>query len=210
MTMDPKKLAAGVLARVGKRGEVTSLDVGRVLFTKVTAKVLRNTINQMVFEQCIAHEAARLDVVLTTADLEMQYAKRKKAFESSGRNQDIPYEQWLEAFGSNKKKELQSKSLRTKLLHGKLVERRNPDEFLDQRLAENRDLMMRRHGARRAISVIFIRAHYCAAVSCLPRSPIPQRRRLPPGRGSRSEEGTRLRPPPASCLPPTRRVRHSP
>jgi parvulin-like peptidyl-prolyl isomerase len=155
---DTRNLAAGVLARVGKFGEVTSLDVGRVLFTKVPKNTLRETINRMVFERCVKHEAARLEIRLSPADLNLQYAKRKKAFEVSGRNQGIPYEQWLEAFGSNKQKELESTALQTTLLHGNLVKRRYPSEFLDQRLAENRDVMLRRHGARRAISTIFIRA----------------------------------------------------
>jgi PPIC-type PPIASE domain len=156
--MDPTKLSPGVLARVGKHGEVTSLDVGRVLFMKVSKGMLRETVNRMVFEQCIAYESSRLDIKLTKVDLEKQFARRVKRFESDPRNQGVKYEQWLQAFGSDKKRELESRSLRTTLLHGKLVERRHPDAFLDKRFAANKEAMLRRHGARRAISVIFIRA----------------------------------------------------
>ena len=70
-------------------------------------------------------------------ELVKSYEKRKKDFESNKRNQGISYEKWLAAFGSSKKNELESTARMTKVRHEKLVRKRYPAKYLDDRCSSN-------------------------------------------------------------------------
>ena len=157
VTIDPTQLPSGVVAIVGE-DEVTVLDLGEVLFTKINPKGLELAVSEIIFRECVAYEAELNEITVKAKDLEEQFARRKRQFDQSGVSPGVGFEQWLEAFGKSKATELESAELLTIARHGKLVRMRYPDEHINSMLAEDRAALMRRHGARRNLHIIMLRA----------------------------------------------------
>lgn len=154
---DAKLLPSGVTARVGS-GEITNLDLGRVLFIKITPDNLRRTVQEIVFMRLIGWQAAEQGISLTKKQFEQQFRKTKAKFERKARSQGVNYEAWLAAMGGSKQEQLDSPTMRSILQHEQLVRRRYSTTLLDDMLAKNGAEIHRRHGARRNLSIIFVRA----------------------------------------------------
>lgn len=154
---DPKLLTSGVVATVANH-EITDLDLGRVLFIKIKPASLSRTVQEMVFMRMIAFEANCQDIKLSKKDFERQFERTRVKFERSARSQGVSYEKWLVALGGSKQKEIDSPTMRSILQHEQLVRRRYSPTRLDDMLAKNGAALHRRHGTRRSLSIIFLRA----------------------------------------------------
>lgn len=161
---DPRQLPAGVVAQVG-REEITARDLGRVLLFKITPENLHGAVIEMVLYRCLAAHARREGIEISRAELEKEFAQKKRAFElrvkrqATAVTQQVTYEQWLTANGGSKEQELLSTTTRALLQHRKLVDKRYPDAAIEEILGSPRGAALRRrHGARRSISVVLLRA----------------------------------------------------
>lgn len=154
---NPAQLVSGVRARVGT-AEITARDVGAVLYLKVPKQNFELAVNEYIFRQIIDHEARRLGVRLSQEELEAEYQRKKRAFQQSPQSKGVPYEQWLQAMGQTKEDQLRSPSMRTRLLHGKLVQKLYPAKRLEEIRAKDNVAVERKHGSRRRLSIIFWRA----------------------------------------------------
>ena len=154
---DPKQLASGVVAKVGS-GEISNLDLGRILFRKITPNNLKRTVQELVFMRLIAHQANSQGIKISEANFAAHFQKTKAKFERSARSQGVSYEDWLTALGGSKEKELDSPTTRSILQHEQLVRRQYSPTLLDDMLAKQGATIHKRHGARRSMSIIFVRA----------------------------------------------------
>lgn len=157
---DASKLPAGVLARIGKGADVrdlTALEVGRVLLRTATAEERERYLRQIVVCRILEARAAQSGIAVTRAELAAEVESRRKEVESRG-GQAVSFDQLLATQGTTPELLERSPVLRAQVLERRLVERLHPDEDLRASLQKDRASIEKRHGARRRLGVIWLRA----------------------------------------------------
>jgi parvulin-like peptidyl-prolyl isomerase len=154
--LDHAALPAGVLAKVND-AEISSMDLGAVLFMKAAAKTLDRAVKDLVFRAIIAQLARQKNVRITEQDLDADVRRRRLRHER--RKTKVPFANILKATtGLTVEQYKRDPHLRAQVLYRKLVgQRYPPSTLMDLYLADKRNVL-KRHGARRKMSVLLVRA----------------------------------------------------
>ena len=154
--LDREELPAGVLAKVNDT-EISSMDLGDVLFMKAGAKILDRAVKDLVFRAIVAHVARQKNVRITEQDLDADVRRRQQRHEQ--RNTKVPFANILKATtGLTVEQYKRDPHLRAQVLYRKLVGQRYPVSTLMERYLADKRNVLKRHGARRKLSVLLVRA----------------------------------------------------
>ncbi|MBK8976776.1 MAG: peptidylprolyl isomerase [Planctomycetes bacterium] len=155
---DPGALPAGVVARVDER-EFGLVDLGLALLPNVADDERERLIRRIVIRRLLAAEARRAGIEVTEADTRAELERRRDRVEGDPRYQGVGFDEWLRATQGLTPAELaRSPSLVATVLHERLIERRFPPDELRRRFAEDRAGVLARHGEKRRIAIVLIRA----------------------------------------------------
>ena len=157
---EPENLPAGVMARIGKGSATTDLSalaLGRVLLRTVNAEERERYVRQIALCRILEAEAARRGISVTQAEMVAEVAARKKDVESRG-GQSISYDQLLASQGTTPELLERSPVLRAQVIEKRILLKLHPDEDLKATLQKDRTLIEKKHGARRRLGLVFLRA----------------------------------------------------
>ena len=154
---DYAKLPPGVAARVAGT-TITTLDVGRLLARRAADSERERMIRQIVVMEALDELAKAKDITVTNEEMRVEVAQRRAEAEADPRYQGLSFEQLLKSQGETMASLAKSPVLRTKVLQRKLLRAAWTDSRLDAHIELNREVMEHRHGARRRLGVIFLRA----------------------------------------------------
>ncbi len=153
---DPARLSPGIVARIGPR-DLATLDLGRVLLRTATPEERERYTKQIAICRILEARARKAGIAATPEELAAEVEVRRRLTES-GQGGKVTFEQMLASQGTTPEQLRNSPVLRAQLLQKKLVARDNPDTVLRTRLAADRPMLDKRHGARRRLAVILVRA----------------------------------------------------
>ncbi len=154
---DPSKLDAGLAATVDG-SEISMMDLGQAIFTKLETEDLRSRIHELIHRLLILQKAKEAGLSLSPEEIEAEVQERKRQVEAKPDNQGVTFEQQLSAMGLTVDDIRKSQNLRAQILLRKLVQRQYPKESINHMLAKEGDSIRARHGARRKLDIIFLRA----------------------------------------------------
>ncbi len=155
--VDREQLPAGVVAKVND-SEISLADLGDILFMKVKTKTLHKTVKDLVFRAVVRHVARQQRVGVTPQDLDAYLRQRQQRHKQRGSK--LAFAEILKVTTglTVEQYKKQDPQLRTKVLFRKLAAKKYPaSELLDRYLADKENIL-KRHGARRKISVLLVRA----------------------------------------------------
>ncbi|MCA8941373.1 MAG: SurA N-terminal domain-containing protein [Planctomycetes bacterium] len=157
VVVDASELPPGIVARVGDR-QLGEVDLGNLLFANASRNTIEHAVQQIVIRELLTAEAARLEIEVTPKEIDEELARRRALIELDPSFAGVPYEELLKAQGTTVDQMRESPVIRAQVFRRKLVERRFPDDVLDETIAADPDGVMLRHGARRHLHVILARA----------------------------------------------------
>lgn len=155
--IDEKRLPRGVVARVGERS-LTLLDLGRLIVRGASVAERRRYTRQIVLRRCLEALARKHGLTVTPREMRAEVAARAAAAARDPRLQAVPFDQILEAQGTSREELAHSGVLRAQVLERKLAYKLYPDEEIRRRLADDRESVLARHGARRRLQVLLVAA----------------------------------------------------
>lgn len=156
VVVEPEKLPAGIVGQIGQR-RLTELELGHALIRTSAVSRRHKFIRQIVLRRWLAALAKRHGIQVTAADMEREVEARRREAENDPKYQGVPFEQILRAQGSSLAAMRKSPVLLAQLQEQKLSEVLLSEEKMKQLLSEDRDQVLRRHGARRRLSVLLTR-----------------------------------------------------
>ena len=151
----PERLRAGVVARIGNR-EITETALGHTLASTTDPQSRQKFIRQIVLRRCIEARAKARGISVSDAEMQQEVAARKAEANSNPQYKGVPFEQLLATQGTSIEELLKSPVLRAQVLERKLLQELLPDEELERELEQDPDAVMRRHGARRRLSLLLV------------------------------------------------------
>ncbi len=154
---ETKQLAPGQVARVGAR-MLTDLDLGRFIVRSSDVEERRKYLRQIIVKRSLAARAKAHNIEVTDDDMQHEVAARQRAVENDPRMRGVPFAQVLESQGSSIEELRRSPVVRAQLQERKLVRELHPDEQLSQRLETDREAVLRHHGPRRKLQILFVAA----------------------------------------------------
>jgi hypothetical protein len=157
VSTDADSLPEGVVAQIG-RHRLTHLDLGRVLAARAPADERRKYVRQVVVRRALDRLAQDRGITVTPEDARAEVERIRTATQADAANQGVGYDAMLRALGTDVEQLQKSPVLRAKVIARKLMAERYPDALLETRLASEREAVLRQHGARRRIAILFLRA----------------------------------------------------
>lgn len=154
---DEATLPEGVVALLGTRS-FTMLDLGRVLLRTLAKDDRERFIRQVALRRCIAAEAKAQGIEVSEADLQAEIEVRRKDSQRNPRMAGVPFEQLLAAQGTSVAGLLRSPVFKAQVQEARLAARLYPDAEVQRMLREERAALLERHGPRRLLQVILVRA----------------------------------------------------
>ncbi|MGE0145246.1 MAG: peptidylprolyl isomerase [Planctomycetota bacterium] len=155
---DPQKLPKDAIATVDGK-PIDMVELGVTLFAVVDEPTREKHIRRFVLRDLIHREAVGLGIEVTADDIAEELARRRVRIESDPRFRGVPYDKWLEETQGMTIDEFRaSPHLRATVEQRLISERLHPDKDLRESLARDRKAVLRRHGEKRALSAIMIRA----------------------------------------------------
>jgi hypothetical protein len=154
---DPDALPAGTAVRVGTT-EVPLIDLGVLLLRTADDDERQETVARIALMAVLESLARREGFDVTPADLDAAVQKQRDDAARDPRFRGATLENMLQAEGLTIAALRELRTFRAHILLDKLARRRFPDAELAKELANDRQGVLDRHGARRRIGVIFARA----------------------------------------------------
>jgi peptidyl-prolyl cis-trans isomerase C len=157
VVLDREVLPAGVLATVDGT-EIASAELGDILFMKVEAETLNRAVKDLVFRAIVKHLARQQHIELTEQDVDAHVRMQQQRHEADTQRK-LPFASLLKATtGLTVAQFKRDPSLRAKVLYQKLCAKRYPASKLMDLFQGDRHNVLKRHGARRNLSVLLVRA----------------------------------------------------
>jgi hypothetical protein len=154
---DPELLPAGSAARVGKQ-DIPLIELGTLLLRTAEDDERDRYVKQVVYLAALEAAAREAGVQVTAADLDAAVQKHKDDAAKDPRYRGVTYENLLKAEGLTTQSIRDLRVFRGQILLDKLARARFGDEALAAELAKDRAGVLERHGARRRIGIIYLRA----------------------------------------------------
>ena len=155
---DREQLPAGIIATVD--GESIDLaDLGEVLLANLADEERQKFVRRIVLRQLLQQEAERASIEVTTKDTLALIARRRARIEADPSYRGASYDEWLEAtLGMTAEELARSPQLVATVQQERLMRVRHPDEQLVERLSTEREEVLRKHGEKRRLSIVLLRA----------------------------------------------------
>lgn len=152
------KLPADVVATVA--GEPIRIDeLGATLLAVAGEETRQKHIRRLVLRDLVHREATRLEVTVTDADARAEIDARRTRIEKDPRFGGIDYATWLQQTqGIGVEEFARSPMLLATVEQRKIGEKLHPDDALREELERDRAAVLRRHGEKRSIAAIVLRA----------------------------------------------------
>lgn len=155
---DEAELPAGVVAIVGER-RFDLADLGRALLPNVPDDEREKYVRRIVLRALIGWEAERAGIRVDEADTRAEVERRRTRIEHDPRYRGVSYADWLRTTQGMTVDELaRSEHMVATVQQQQLVDAAYPREVLEKRLQEDREAVLRRHGERRGIELVLLRA----------------------------------------------------
>lgn len=155
---DQDALPPGVVARVGTR-EIGFRELGAVLLQNLGADERARHVRRVVLRRLLAHEASAAGLTVTEEDTRREIAVRKAAIESDPQYRGVSYADWLmQTQGIGPDELARDPQMVATVQQQMLVDRRHDADDLARRIRDDRDAVLRRHGERRDLSILLLRA----------------------------------------------------
>lgn len=155
---DPTKLPADTVVQVDDR-RFHLEELGLVLLPNVAEEERAKFIRRVVLRELLQREADSAGIKVTQADTRAEIERRRERIESDPRYRGIGYEEWLRTTQGMTIDELaRSPQMVATVQQARLVETRFSTEELAKRLSDDRAAVLRRHGERRKVAIVLLRA----------------------------------------------------
>lgn len=154
---DPDLLPAGSVARVGKQ-EIPLIDLGLLLLRTAEDDERDRFVKQVAYLAALEAAAREAGVQVTAADLDAAVQKHRDDAQKDPRYRGVTYENLLKAEGMTTQSIRELRVFRGQILLDKLARARFPEEALAAELAKDRAGVLERHGARRRLGLVYLRA----------------------------------------------------
>ena len=157
-TTDEAELPDSVVGMVeGQPIPVSAL--GETLFSVVSPPTRAKYIRRIVLRDLVRREAERLGVEVTETDVRIEVARRRVRIEADPRYRGVSYDDWLlQTQGMTIEEFSRSPQLIATVQQRMITEKLHPEESLRDELARHRSDVLRRHGEKRELSAILMRA----------------------------------------------------
>lgn len=152
------ELPADVVATIA--GEAIRIDeLGATLLAVASEETRQKHIRRLVLRDLVHREAKRLEVTVTEADARLEIEARRSRIEKDPRFGGVDYANWLlQTQGISVEEFARSPLLLATVEQRKIGEKLHPDDTLRADLERDRAAVLRRHGEKRAIAAIVLRA----------------------------------------------------
>lgn len=154
---EPDLLPAGAVARVGTT-EIPLIDLGLLLLRTAEDDERDRFVKQVVYLAALEAAARKDGVQITAADLDAAVQKHKDDAAKDPRYRGVTYENLLKAEGLTPQSIRDLRVFRGQILLDKLARARFRDADLATELQNDRQAVLDRHGARRRLGLIYLRA----------------------------------------------------
>jgi hypothetical protein len=154
---DPDLLPAGSAARVGS-ADIPLIELGTLLLRTAEDEERDRFVKQVVYLAALESAARKEGVQVTAADLDAAVKKHKDDAQKDPRYSGVTYGNLLKAEGLSEQSIRDLRVFRGQILLDKLARARCRDEDLAAELAKDRQGVLERHGARRRLGLIYLRA----------------------------------------------------
>jgi len=154
---EPDLLPAGSAARVGSN-DIPLIDLGTLLLRTAEDEERDRFVKQVVYLAALESAARKEGVQVTAADLDAAVKKHKDDAAKDPRYSGVTYENLLKAEGLSAQSIRELRVFRGQILLDKLARAFCRDEDLAAELAKDRQGVLERHGARRRLGLIYLRA----------------------------------------------------
>ncbi len=156
--IDPAQLPDGIVATVDdKRFDLA--DLGNLLLPNISDEDREGFIRRIVLRRLIAAEARAHDIEVDLDDARAEVERRRAEVESDPRYQGVSYDEWLKSTQGMTPEELaRSQHMIATVQRDRIVEALHPDAELRRRLEQERDEVLARHGEKREIGLLLLRA----------------------------------------------------
>ncbi len=154
---DADKLGAGFVARIGDKN-LTLADLGDVLLQNASRSTRDRAVRQIVVRELLHAEATRLGLTVSPDEIQHEILRRRKLIESDPRYRGASYEELLKAQGTSVKALRESPVIRAQVQRRKIIDAELPHAVVKEKLNKERRDVLLRHGPKRKINVILVRA----------------------------------------------------
>jgi hypothetical protein len=154
---DPDLLPAGAVARVGAT-EIPLIELGMLLLRTAEDDERDRFVKQVVYLAALEAAARKDGLQVTAADLDAAVQKHKDDAAKDPRYRGVTYENLLKAEGLTPQSIRDLRVFRGQILLEKLARARFRDDDLTTELQNEREAVLDRHGARRRLGLIYLRA----------------------------------------------------
>lgn len=155
---DEAELPDGIVAIVDKR-RFDLVDLGRALLPNVPDEEREKYVRRIVLRDLLQWEADRAGIVVTQEDTRAEIERRRERIEGDPRYRGISYADWLRTTQGMTVDELaRSDHMVATVQQQRLVDAEFSQEDLENKLREERESVLRRHGEKRELSIILLRA----------------------------------------------------
>jgi hypothetical protein len=154
---DPDLLPAGSAARVGSV-DIPLIELGTLLLRTAEDEERDRFVKQVVYLAALESAARKDGVQVTAADLDAAVQKHKDDAQKDPRYSGVTYGNLLKAEGLSEQSIRDLRVFRGQILLDKLARARCRDEDLAAEIAKDRQGALERHGARRRLGLIYLRA----------------------------------------------------
>jgi len=157
VVLDRERLPAGVLATVDG-AEISSADLGDILFIKVSTDTLTRAVKDLAFRAIVKSLGKQQNIRITEQDVDANVRQRQLQHEQDKQRGKLPFADLLKATtGLTVAQYKRDPHMRAQVLFQKLVAARYPASVLMERYLADKRNILKRHGARRKISVLLVR-----------------------------------------------------
>ena len=154
---DPDLLPAGSAARVGS-ADIPLIELGALLLRTAEDEERDRFVKQVVYLAALESAARKEGVQVTAADLDAAVKKHKDDAAKDPRYSGVTYGNLLKAEGLSEQSIRDLRVFRGQILLDKLARARCRDEDLAAEIAKDRQGVLERHGPRRRLGLIYLRA----------------------------------------------------
>lgn len=157
MVIDPKRLPGSVTARIGEH-VISNIQFGELLLETMDLDDRKSRIRQIALARLLDARARSLGIEVSPEDARQEVLRNKRRIEADPRYQGLAYEKLLQIQGTSIEELARSEVTVANIQQRRIVLREHPEEELRARLERERAAISKRHGAKRNIHIILLRA----------------------------------------------------
>ena len=157
VVVEAAELPPGIVARIGDV-QLGLVDLGELLFQNASRNTIGHAVQQIAIRDLLTAAARARGIEVTQQEIDDEVTRRKLRIQADPTFAGVPYEELLKAQGTTIEELRRSPVIRAQVFRRRLVALEFTDDKLDERLAADRQAILLRHGARRHLNVILVRA----------------------------------------------------